>query len=64
MRKGTLAHSWFLGLNVDGKAAAPLFFFGRANKYFDRLAEVVEHQFAELCAAADVVGAADARDGQ
>jgi hypothetical protein len=36
----------------------------RANKYFDRLAEVVEHRFAELCAAADVVGAADARDGQ
>jgi hypothetical protein len=52
MRKGTLAHSWFLGLNVDGKPAAPLFFFGRANKYFDRLAEVVEHQFAELAPAA------------
>jgi cyclohexanone monooxygenase len=51
MRKGTLAHSWFLGLNVDGKPAAPLFFFGRANKYFDRLAEVVEHQFAELAPA-------------
>jgi hypothetical protein len=36
---------------VDGKPAAPLFFFGRANKYFDRLAEVVEHQFAELAPA-------------
>jgi cation diffusion facilitator CzcD-associated flavoprotein CzcO len=60
MRKGTLAHSWFLGLNVEGKATAPLFFFGRANKYFDRLAEVVQHQFAELTGAADVVDAADA----
>jgi cyclohexanone monooxygenase len=57
MRKGTLAHSWFLGLNVDGKPTAPLFFFGRANKYFDRLAEVVEHHFTELTATADVVSA-------
>jgi cyclohexanone monooxygenase len=48
MRKGTLAHSWFLGLNVEGKPAAPLFYFGRANKYFDRLSEVIEHRFAEL----------------
>ena len=55
MRKGTLAHSWFLGLNVEGKANAPLFFFGRANKYFDRLAEVVQHQFAELTGTAQVV---------
>jgi cation diffusion facilitator CzcD-associated flavoprotein CzcO len=60
MRKGTLAHSWFLGLNVDGKATAPLFFFGRANKYFDRLAEVVQHQFAELITAVDIVDAANA----
>jgi cyclohexanone monooxygenase len=58
MRKGTLAHSWFLGLNVDGKPAAPLFFFGRANKYFDRLAEVVEHQFAELAPAPSSASAA------
>jgi cyclohexanone monooxygenase len=57
MRKGTLAHSWFLGLNVDGKPAAPLFYFGRANVYINRLAEVVEHRFAELTAAADVVDA-------
>jgi cyclohexanone monooxygenase len=59
MRKGTLANSWFLGLNVDGKPAAPLFFFGRANKYFDRLAEVVQHQFAELIPAAHVGNATD-----
>ena len=57
MRKGTLAHSWFLGLNVDGKATAPLFFFGRANKYLDRLAEVVQHEFAELTKAAHVADA-------
>jgi cation diffusion facilitator CzcD-associated flavoprotein CzcO len=57
MRKGTLAHSWFLGLNVEGKATAPLFFFGRANKYFDRLAEVVQHQFAELTKATHLVDA-------
>ena len=48
MRKGTLARSWFLGLNVEGKPAAPLFYFGRANRYFDRLSEVIEHRFAEL----------------
>ena len=60
MRKGTLAHSWFLGLNVEGKATAPLFFFGRANKYFDRLAEVVQHQFAELTKATHLVDAVDA----
>jgi cation diffusion facilitator CzcD-associated flavoprotein CzcO len=59
MRKGTLANSWFLGLNVDGKPAAPLFFFGRANKYFDRLAEVVQHQFAELTPATHVANATD-----
>src|SRR3984893_3688569 len=60
MRKGTLAHSWFRGVNVEGKATAPLFFFGRANKYFDRLAEVVQHQFAELTKATHLVDAADA----
>jgi cyclohexanone monooxygenase len=60
MRKGTLAHSWFLGLNVDGKPAGALYFFGRANVYFDRLAEVVTHEFAELTAAVGVVGAANA----
>ena len=59
MRKGTLANSWFLGLNVDGKPAAPLFYFGRANKYFDRLAEVVQHQFAELTPATHVANAID-----
>jgi cyclohexanone monooxygenase len=59
MRRGTLANSWFLGLNVDKKAAAPLFFFGRANKYFDRLAEVVQHQFAELTPATHVANATD-----
>jgi cation diffusion facilitator CzcD-associated flavoprotein CzcO len=59
MRKGTLAHSWFLGLNVEGKPTAPLFFFGRANKYFDRLAEVVHHQFAELTMATHVANATD-----
>jgi cyclohexanone monooxygenase len=53
MRKGTGTHSWFLGLNIDGKPAAPLFFFGRANVYFDRLGEVVDHHFAELTTAAD-----------
>jgi cyclohexanone monooxygenase len=58
MRKGTLAHSWFLGLNVDGKPAAPLFFFGRANVYIDRLVEVAERHFPELTAESDVVEAA------
>jgi cation diffusion facilitator CzcD-associated flavoprotein CzcO len=59
MRKGTLVNSWFLGLNVEGKAAAPLFFFGRANKYLDRLAEVVQHEFAELTKATHLADATD-----
>jgi cyclohexanone monooxygenase len=58
MRKGTLAHSWFLGLNVDGKPAAPLFYFGRANVYLNLLAEVVENHFVELAQAVDVVDTA------
>jgi hypothetical protein len=40
-------------------ATAPLFFFGRANKYFDRLAEVVQHQFAELTMATHVTNSTD-----
>jgi cation diffusion facilitator CzcD-associated flavoprotein CzcO len=59
MRKGTLAHSWFLGLNVDGKPAGPLFYFGRANKYFNRLTEVVERQFAEFSEAMHLASAPD-----
>jgi cyclohexanone monooxygenase len=57
MRKGTLAHSWFLGLNIDGKPAAPLFFFGRANKYFARLNEVVRNQFSDLTEATHLANA-------
>jgi cation diffusion facilitator CzcD-associated flavoprotein CzcO len=60
MRKGTAARAWSLGLNVDGKPTAPLFYFGRANLYFERLGEVVEHHFAELCTPAELVGATDA----
>jgi cation diffusion facilitator CzcD-associated flavoprotein CzcO len=59
MRKGTLVHSWSLGLNVDGKPTAPLFYFGRANKYFDRLAAVVQHRFAEITKAAHVANATE-----
>ena len=59
MRKGTHAYSWFLGLNVDGKPVAPLFYFGRANKYFDRLTEVIEHGFAELRHAMRLADATD-----
>lgn len=52
MRKGALAHSWFLGANVEGKANAPLFFFGRADSYFHRLEDVAARGFDELKPAA------------
>lgn len=48
MRLGDRANSWFLGANVEGKARAPLFYFGRANVYFELLADVADRGFEEL----------------
>ena len=41
--------SWMLGTNVEGKPSTPLFYFGRANRYFDRLRDVARGGFVELC---------------
>jgi cation diffusion facilitator CzcD-associated flavoprotein CzcO len=37
VRRGAAAHSWMVGANIEGKAHSALFYFGRANVYFDRL---------------------------
>jgi cation diffusion facilitator CzcD-associated flavoprotein CzcO len=62
VRKGTLAHSWFLGFNVEGKPNVPLFYFGRANVYIDRLMEVAAGGFAELSAVLPPSGVLEATD--
>jgi cation diffusion facilitator CzcD-associated flavoprotein CzcO len=59
MRKGTDANSWFLGVNVEGKHAAPLFYFGRANVYINRLVDVAEHHFVELTTPTDAIDSAE-----
>lgn len=48
--RGGNEHSWFLGANVPGKPRAPLFFFGGANVYFDRLEEVADRDFTGFTA--------------
>jgi cation diffusion facilitator CzcD-associated flavoprotein CzcO len=48
VRYGEDAHSWMLGANVKGKPHVPLFYFGRANVYFERLGQVADAGFEEF----------------
>ncbi|HVW32029.1 MAG TPA: NAD(P)/FAD-dependent oxidoreductase [Acidimicrobiia bacterium] len=50
VRHGTLAHSWFLGENLESKPCAPLFYFGRADWYFERLRQVAADGFVDCIA--------------
>ncbi|MFD2580161.1 flavin-containing monooxygenase [Novosphingobium colocasiae] len=46
--RATELGSWFMGANIEGKAHAPLHYFGGAAGYFDELDKSVASGFAEL----------------
>jgi cyclohexanone monooxygenase len=48
LREAGSAGSWYLGLNVEGRPPAPVFFHGKASKYFSRLEEIVQAEFADF----------------
>ena len=45
---GANLNSWFVGRNIAGKLATPLFYFGGANNYFDEIDKEIQADFPGL----------------
>jgi cyclohexanone monooxygenase len=48
MTDGANLNSWFVGRNIAGKLATPLFYFGGANNYFDEIDKEIQSDFPGL----------------